>query len=88
MELYRRYGPAMLRKAERLLGNTLDAEDVVQAVFVEVLTRGSEGVDLPYLFRAVTNRGLNLVRDRKTRARLVERHEVTLDAPARTRCDE
>ena len=88
MDLYRRYGPALLRKAGRVLANPSDAEDVVQALFVDLIARGETDVDLPYLYRAVTNRCLNLLRDRGTRARLLERHDPALRAPERTRCDE
>ena len=88
MEIYRRYAPALLRKGERLLGNPSDAEDIVQALFVDLLSKGETAVDLPYLFRAVTNRCLNLLRDRSNRARLAQRHADTDVAPARTRCDD
>jgi RNA polymerase sigma-70 factor (ECF subfamily) len=63
MELYQRYGPALLRKAARLLGNEADAQDVVQGLFVEMLRRRDMDRDLPYLYRSVTNRCLNFLRD-------------------------
>jgi RNA polymerase sigma-70 factor, ECF subfamily len=94
MELYRRYAPALLRKARRLLGNPSDADDVVQAVFLELLTRGASvrgettAIDLPYLFRAVTNRCLNLVRDQGNRQRLREGHALSAEAPLRSRCED
>jgi RNA polymerase sigma-70 factor (ECF subfamily) len=72
MDLYRRYGPALLRKCERLLGNPSDAEDVVHTVFVEILRRKKTDADLPYLYRAATNRCLNLIRDRKKQRSLLE----------------
>jgi RNA polymerase sigma factor (sigma-70 family) len=77
---YRAYGPALVRKAERVLRNREDAVDVVHALFVDLIPRWNADVDLPYLYRAVTNRCLNLVRDRGTRARLLER-EQTVAAP-------
>jgi RNA polymerase sigma-70 factor (ECF subfamily) len=70
---YRAYGPALVRKAQRLLRNREDAVDIVHALFVELLPRWNPDVDLPYLYRAVTNRCLNAIRDRATRARLLER---------------
>jgi RNA polymerase sigma-70 factor (ECF subfamily) len=88
MEAYDRYGTALLRKARRMLGNQADAEDVVQALFVELVQRGRERADLPYLYRAVTTRCLNHVRDRGNRARLLERQEPALRGLARTRCDD
>jgi RNA polymerase sigma-70 factor (ECF subfamily) len=87
-DAYRRYGPAMLRKAERILQNREDAGDVVQSLFVDLFERGVERVELPYLYRAVTNRCLNLIRDRRNRDRLLERQQAALRGPARVRCDD
>jgi RNA polymerase sigma factor (sigma-70 family) len=88
MEAYARYGPALVRKARRMLGNQADAEDVVQSVFVALVQRGRAGVDLPYLFRAVTSRCINQARDRGNRSRLLECQEPALRGPVRTRCDD
>lgn len=74
---YRAYGPALVRKAERVLRSREDAVDVVHGLFVDLIPRWNNDVDLPYLYRAVTNRCLNLVRDRSTRARLLERDAQT-----------
>jgi RNA polymerase sigma-70 factor (ECF subfamily) len=57
-------------------------------VFVDLLTRGDTDADLPYLFRAVTNRCLNLVRDRANRQRLHDRHDPAAHGPVRTRCED
>ena len=78
MDLYRHYGPAVLRKCERMLGSRPDAEDVVQGLFVDLLRTGRTDVDLPYLYRAATNRALNLMRDRKRRQALLDRHGEAL----------
>ena len=88
LQAYRLYGPALLRKAERMLANREDASDVVQTLFVEIVGRGSERVDLPLLYRAVTNRCLNMIRDRKNRDRLLAREEPALRGMARMRCDD
>lgn len=77
---YRAYGPALVRKAERILRSREDATDVVHALFVDLIPKWTRDVDLPYLYRAITNRCLNVVRDRGTRARLLER-EQTAAAP-------
>jgi RNA polymerase sigma-70 factor (ECF subfamily) len=45
-------------------------------------------VDLPYLYRAVTNRCLNLIRDRDNRRRLLDLQQPTLRGAARSRCDD
>jgi len=88
MECYRRYAPALLRKGQRLLGNASDAEDVVQGLFVDLLERGQPAADLPYLYRAVTHRCLNLLRDRGNRQRLLQLNDQSLRGSARTRCDD
>lgn len=87
MEAYARYGRALLRKAERILGSRADAQDLVQTLFVGVLERG-EPLELPYLYRAVTNRCLSHLRDEKNRARLLVEHDDALRGPIRTRCDD
>jgi len=80
MEAYERYGRALLRKARRMVG-AADAGDVVQGLFADLLQRGEVPLDLPYLYRAVTNRCLTLLRDESNRARLLERR----DEPDRSR---
>lgn len=86
-EAYRLYGPALVRKAARILHSRDDATDVVHGLFVDLLTRPIP-VDLPYLYRAVTNRCLNALRDERTRARLLAREADAVAPAARVRCDE
>ena len=83
MESYRRYGPALLRKARRLLRNEEDARDAVQTLFVELLQRDDGCFDLPFLYRTLTHRCLNLLRDERNRARLLERESLALRTPSR-----
>jgi RNA polymerase sigma-70 factor, ECF subfamily len=85
---YRAYGPALVRKAERVLRSREDAVDVVHALFVDLIPRWSKEVDLPYLYRAVTNRCLNVLRDRGTRARLLEREQQVAAPISRVRLDD
>jgi RNA polymerase sigma factor (sigma-70 family) len=85
---YRAYGPALVRKAERVLRSREDAVDVVHALFADLIPRWNSDVDLPYLYRAVTNRCLNLVRDRGTRARLLEREQTVAAPVGRVRLDD
>ncbi|HEX4455250.1 MAG TPA: sigma-70 family RNA polymerase sigma factor [Kofleriaceae bacterium] len=85
---YRAYGPALVRKAERVLRSREDAVDVVHALFADLIPRWTSDVDLPYLYRAVTNRCLNLVRDRGTRARLLEREQTVAAPVGRVRLDD
>jgi RNA polymerase sigma-70 factor (ECF subfamily) len=92
MELYRRYGPALLRKAERMLQSREEAQDLVHSLFLELLQHPPAGpaaeVDLPYLYRAITNRCLNHLRDRRNQGRLLASHDQTLRGMARTRVDD
>jgi RNA polymerase sigma factor (sigma-70 family) len=88
MEAYCRYAPALLRKGQRLLGNRSDAEDVVQGLFADLVSHGERTLDLPYLYRALTNRCLNLLRDASNRQRLLARHDAALRGEVRTRCDD
>lgn len=74
MELYQLYGPAVRRKCERILGNTEDAEDVMHSLFIYLIKKQKTDVDLPYLFRAATNRCLNLLRNRKKRSLLLAQY--------------
>src|SRR6476620_4227050 len=88
MELYSRYGPALLRKAERMLQDRDEAKDLVQGLFLELLSRPETPADLPYLYRAITHRCLNHLRDRRNQGRLLAGADETLRGPARTRLDE
>jgi RNA polymerase sigma-70 factor (ECF subfamily) len=88
MDTYQRFAPALIRKAERMLQSHDDALDVVHALFVELLSREESEIDLPYLYRAVTNRCLNLIRDRSARRRLLARQDVLLRGPVRTTCED
>ena len=66
--LYRRYGPMVVRRCRRLLGDEAEAWDVAQEVFVRIL-RHWDRLDHRYpsslLFRIATNLSLNRLRDRK-----------------------
>ena len=89
-EAYARYGRSLLRKAERILQSRADAQDVVHALFADLLQERDERIalELPYLYRAVTNRCLTFLRDEKNRARLRDAHDEALRGPIRTRCDD
>lgn len=83
-EAYRRYGPALLRKAQRILRNEDDAMDVVQGLFVDLIARPAKTLELPYLYSSVTNRCLNLIRNQSNRSRLLAEREPSLRGPERT----
>ena len=71
-----------------MLRSREDAVDVVHALFADLIPTWTPAVDLPYLYRAVTNRCLNLVRDRGTRARLLAREPIAAAPVGRVRLDD
>lgn len=85
---YKRYASALIRKAERMLGNRTDAEDTVQGLFVQLMQIGKTDVDLPYLFGATTRRCLNVLRDRRKQASLLANYQPETRGPVRTRCED
>jgi RNA polymerase sigma factor (sigma-70 family) len=89
MEPYDRYGPALLRKAERMLQDRDEAQDIVQGLFLDLLQRpNGPAAELPYLYRAVTHRCLNHLRDRRHRVELLANTDQALRGLARTRLDD
>lgn len=88
MEAYRRYGPPLLRKAERMLQDRAAAQDLVQGLFLDLLQRPGTPADLPYLYRAITHRCLNHLRDRRNQGRLLASHDQALRGPVRTLIDQ
>jgi len=72
-ELYRQHGPALLLYATSILERRHAAEDVLQQVFMEMLEQNTIPEEpRPYLFRAVRNRALNLMRHERQNAPLTE----------------
>lgn len=74
-ELYRKHAPAAFRRAQRLLGNASDSDDVVHDVFLALFERyeqfrGGSSVST-YLYSAVTHACLNRLRNRRTREGLL-----------------
>src|SRR5205085_2185952 len=74
--LYRQYGPLVLGRARRLLGNDQAADDALQEVFVRVV-RGydafrREASPVTWLYRITTNYCLNLLRDSARRERRLD----------------
>lgn len=88
MDAYARHGPALVRKARRLLSNLADAQDIVHSLFLDLFSSGRTDLELPYLYRAVTHRCLTQLRDQNNRARLLARQEPALRGMVRTRCDD
>ncbi|NOU26502.1 MAG: sigma-70 family RNA polymerase sigma factor [Polyangiaceae bacterium] len=76
--LYRSYGPVVLRRARRILGNADEAHEVLQEVFASLIDAPDQipnNADLLNWFYAVTtHRCLNRLRDARNRARLLSQH--------------
>jgi RNA polymerase sigma-70 factor (ECF subfamily) len=74
-ELYERHYEAVFRAALRITGNSADAEDVLQTVFLRVLAQGGdvEDVALPaaYFRRAAVNAAVDVLRRRELHAESV-----------------
>jgi len=82
--LSRRYGPMVLRRCRRLLGDEDEALDACQDVFVRVIEHRAR-LDIRYpsslLYRIATNVCLNRLRDRRRHPE--DRDETVLEAIAR-----
>ena len=80
-ELYERHFEAVFRAALRVTGNAVDAEDVLQTVFLRIMARGAQGarsgdvedVALPaaYFRRAAVNAAVDVLRRRELHAESV-----------------
>jgi RNA polymerase sigma factor (sigma-70 family) len=83
--LYRSHGHLVLRRARRLLGNEHDAREVLHDVFASMLGPSaqprSDSSPTTWLYAATTHGCLNLLRNRRTRARLLAT-EVRADRTA------
>ncbi len=71
-----------------MLRSREDATDIVHALFVDLIPKWNRDMDLPYLYRAVTNRCLNAIRDRGTRTKLLEREHAAAAPVGRVRLDD
>jgi RNA polymerase sigma-70 factor (ECF subfamily) len=70
-ELYRRYGPLVLRRCRQLLRDSAEAEDASQEVFMQIV-RNPHLVEAEFpsslLYRIATNVSLNRLRSKARRA--------------------
>jgi RNA polymerase sigma-70 factor (ECF subfamily) len=84
-QLVLRYQGPMFRLAAKMLANRGDAEDVVQEVFLNAWRKlaqlGEDAAFVGWLYRATTNRCLNVIRARRPQA------EVDLDTAESPRTD-
>lgn len=77
-EVFASHGPAVYRRALRLLGNAADAEEATQEIFLRALRGapafGQRSQLTTWLYQITTNYCLNHLRDGKQRGALAERH--------------
>lgn len=77
-EIYRRYAPAVFRRARRLLGADADAQDVTHDVFLSLFERPSQFAGrsslATFLYSATTHACLSRIRNAKNRERLLAAH--------------
>ena len=82
-QLWRRHADRLLLYATTVLSDRGAAEDVLQNVFVRLMASPSEAFDSEagYLYRAVRNEALNVIRSRRLATRAVSPlfDEVALD---------
>jgi RNA polymerase sigma-70 factor (ECF subfamily) len=81
-QLYRRYGPLVLRRIRGFFRDPAEAEDVLQEVFVRVIEnmdsfRGSSRPST-WLYSVTTRHCLNRLRDSKRRRELLDEHGSTM----------
>jgi RNA polymerase sigma-70 factor (ECF subfamily) len=78
--LFQTHHGAVMRAAYRVTGNATDAEDVLQTVFIRLLSRRADSAPMEnvpaYLHRAAVNAALDLVRGRR------EGRQISIDAQA------
>ena len=83
---YRRYAPAVFRRARQLLDSEADAQDVVHDVFLSLFERPEqyEGRSslTSYLYSVTTHACLARIRNAKNRQRLMQTHAVMSDVTA------
>lgn len=73
---YNQYGPALRRRCERVLRDAQEAEDIVQELFMDIWKKKRGDLDFPYLYCAVTNRCITLLRTRNRHCGLLEKKHV------------
>ena len=75
-EAFNRYGPVVYRRARSILHNDEEAKDIMQQVFIKILSDGPKpkGEVAPWLSRVTINMCLNRIRDSKRRQELRQMH--------------
>jgi RNA polymerase sigma factor (sigma-70 family) len=75
-ELYRSHGPIVFRRARQILGSDDLSHDVVQEIFMSLLTDpgqfGGQSSVLTWLYSVTTHKCLNRLRNERTRGRILD----------------
>jgi RNA polymerase sigma-70 factor (ECF subfamily) len=73
--IYRRHAPTVFRRAQQILGNSADAHEVVQDVFLSLFENPAQFAGLSalttFLYGMTTHTCLNRLRNQRNRARLL-----------------
>jgi RNA polymerase sigma factor (sigma-70 family) len=85
--LYAAHGHLVLRRARQILNDEVEAQDVLQEIFVSLLREpqqfsGASSITT-FLYSASTNQCLNRLRDGKNRRRLLAEHRASEAIDAR-----
>ena len=76
-QLYREHGHVVLRRARRILGNEVDAREVLQEIFVSLLDRPDQfdrrSAVTTFLYAMTTHACLNRLRNQRRRSDLLAR---------------
>jgi RNA polymerase sigma-70 factor (ECF subfamily) len=79
-DLYRTYGPSVLRRARALLGDEHSARDAMQEVFVRAIqsnVKFNDGISpMTWFYRVTTNYCLNQIRNQGRRLRMLSRQST------------
>ena len=92
-QLYREHGHVVLRRARRILGNDVDAREVLQEVFLSLLDRPDQfdrrSAVTTFLYAVTTHACLNRLRNQRRRSELLAREARSgqTDAAAETTVD-
>ena len=91
-DLYRTYGPSVLRRARSILGNEEAARDAMQQVFIKAIDAASgfrgDSSPMTWLYRMTTNYCLNIIRDASRRRELLEERGRIDDEPTSISAEE
>ncbi len=77
-DAFEQYGPVIYRRARAILGNAEEAQDVMQDVFIKILSGGvkREGPISGWLNRVTTNECISRIREKKRRTAILQKNFI------------